>query len=99
MSSKSKKILGLEFDFVYRYRFAKNSNESLLNSFTIWRNWELGFFFKRCQIVGRKNFNKPKEWSMNHVYMYTFGINLLIWKMWFTVNNGGMTLELKIDKK
>jgi hypothetical protein len=87
-------IFKYEFTFVFRHRFEKEDEESLLNSFTMWREWELGFFYRRFQIVGRKNFHKPAEWKNNHVYEYMLGINLLICKAWFTVQKGGMTLNI-----
>jgi hypothetical protein len=98
MSVAHAKIFKLDFTFVYHYRYKKNNEDEFLDRHTTWRQWELGLFFKRNKIVGRKNFNKPKEWSNNLVYEYMLGVNLLIWKMWFTVHKGGMSLELK-DKK
>ena len=88
----------INFTFVFRHRFEKKDENSLLDSFTLWREWELGLWFRRFQIVGKRNFNKPKEWSKNMVHEYMFGINLLWCKAWFTVERGGMTLNLK-DKK
>jgi hypothetical protein len=99
MSSTKKSILGMEFVFVYRYRFQKKDEDRLLDAHTLWREWKLGFFFNRHKIVGKRNFNKPKEWTNNLVNMYTVGVDLLIWKMWVTINKGGMTLELKDKKK
>jgi len=83
----------LQFTFVFRHRYEKSERESGLSDI-MWWNWELGLFFKRYKIVGSKNFHKPNEWKNNLVYSYMFGINLLICKAWFTVNRGGMTLEV-----
>jgi len=87
----------LQITFVFRHRYEKEDENSLMNSFTIWREWELGFFYRRFQIVGKKNFHKPKEWGKNLVYEYMLGINLLICKFWFTFVRGGM--HIKIDEK
>lgn len=84
----------LNFTFVFRHRYEKGEN-ALLHKFTMWSEWQLGFFFRRMQIVGKKNFRKIKEWDKNLVHMYMFGVNLLWCKAWFTVDRGGMSLELK----
>lgn len=88
----------LQITFVFRHRFEKKKDENdIWDTLMTWREWELGFWFKRSQIVGRKNFHKPKEWKNNFVYSYMFGINLLWCKAWFTVCKGGM--HIKIDEK
>ena len=88
------KIGNLEFVFVWKYRYSKNPGE--LDRFTTWREWNLGFFFKQNKIVGQRNSNKLKEWDKNLLKQYMVGLNLLIWKVWFTVNKG-KTLKLNID--
>lgn len=96
MSVAKAKIGKLKFTFVYRYRYEKYDDETkkILHSHTMWREWRIGFFFKRNMIVGMKNFNKPNEWGNNLVPEYMVGIDLLIWKMWFTVHKGGMIINL-----
>lgn len=91
---KHTKIFGYNFTFVFRHRFEKEDDKSPLDNFTMWREWQLGFFFRRFQIVGRKNFHKPKEWNKNLVYEYMFGVDLLWCKAWFTVQKGGMSIEM-----
>jgi len=91
------KIFGLNFTFVFRHRFEKEDENSLWDRMVEWREWELGFWFRRFETVGKKNFKKPEEWKNNMVYMYMLGINLLWCKAWFTVEKGAMTLN--IDKK
>lgn len=93
------KIFGYNFIFVFRHRFEKEDENSLLDSFTLWREWELGFWFRRFQVVGKRNFHKPKEWGKNLVYEYMFGINLLWCKAWFTVQKGGMILNIENEQK
>ncbi len=87
-------IFGYQFTFVFRHRFEKKDENSLLDSFTMWREWELGFWFRRFQVVGKRNFHKPKEWNKNLVYEYMFGINLLWCKAWFTVQKGAMVMNI-----
>lgn len=84
----------INFTFVFRHRFEKPTENSLLDSFTLWREWELGVWFRRMETVGKKNFRKPSEWKNNHVHMYMIGINLLWCKAWFTVDRGGMSIKL-----
>jgi hypothetical protein len=90
------KIFGYDFTFVFRHRYEKNDESlKLIDRFSIWKDWKLGFFFRRYKVVGRKNFNKPKEWNNNLVYEYMIGIDLLICKTWFTVSKGAMDSEIK----
>ncbi|MFA5153936.1 MAG: hypothetical protein WC554_15400, partial [Clostridia bacterium] len=70
-----------------------DSDDHLLDQFTMWNKWELGFFYKRMSAVSRKNFSRIKEWNKNLVYMHMLGINLLWIKMWVTVDRGAMHLS------
>lgn len=88
------KLLGYDFTFVFRHRFEKEDDDTLMNKFTMWREWELGFWFRRFETVGRKNFSKPEEWKNNMVNKYMLGINLLWCKAWFTVDKGAMKLDI-----
>jgi len=65
--------------------------DSLWDSMYEWREWELGFWYKRYQVVGSRNFNKL-EWDENLVYEHMLGINLLWCKAWVTVQKGAMVL-------
>jgi hypothetical protein len=89
------KVGKLNFTFVFRHRFEKKRKENPLDDFTLWMEWELGFFFRRLQTVGKKNFHNPNEWKNNHVYMYMLGLNLLWCKAWFTVDRGSMNLGIE----
>jgi hypothetical protein len=89
------KIFGYDFTFVFRHRFEKEDDDSLMDKFTMWNEWELGFFYKRMSVVSRKRFQKIKEWDENLVYMYMLGINFLWFKAWFTVDKGAMRLGEK----
>ena len=89
------KILGLDFTFVFRYRFEKDEDDNLVDKFTMWKDWKLGLFFRRMKIVGKKKFNQPKEWHSALVRQYMLGIDLLVCKVWVTVHRGGMEIKLK----
>ncbi len=102
MAGKIKEIniLGYDFVFVFRHRYEKDDDgEKLLNSMTMFREWELGFFFKRMHVVGKKNFNRPKEWNNHLVNEYMLGINLLWFKAWFTVSKGSMNIKIDDNEK
>lgn len=84
-------IFGYNFTFVFRHRYEKKKDETdVWDTLITWQDWRLGFWFKRYQIVGKKDFNKPKEWKNNLVYEYMIGINLLWCKAWVTFSKGGM---------
>ena len=91
------KIFGLDFAFVFRHRYEKKGDDKLINKFTMWRDWRIGLFFKRNKVVGKRNFNQPKEWKNNLVREYVVGIDLLICKASFTVSKG--TMKINIDEK
>ena len=88
-------IKGIKITLVGKYRYSKNEDddESTYESLSTWRDWSLGFWFKKYKIVGSKNFKDPKKWNSNLVNQYMFGINLLIFKGWFTICRGGKTLN------
>ena len=86
------KIGKLEFTFVFRHKFEKDLDA--LDKITMWKEYKLGLWYKRYQIVGRKNFKDVSEWKNNHVYQYMVGINLIVCNAWFTVCKGGMSLKI-----
>jgi hypothetical protein len=84
------------FTFVFRHRFEKKNEDDIWDTVMEWREWELGFWYKSYEIVGKKDFHIPKKWDDNLVRERMFGINLLWCKAWFTVSKGGMNID--IDK-
>lgn len=96
---KEVKILGYDFVFVFRHRYEKDDENKLLDNHTMWREWELGFFFKRNKVVGKRNFSSPKKWHDNLVKEYMLGVNLLWCKAWFTVSKGSMNIKMNDDEK
>ena len=87
-------LFGYSLTFVFRHRYEKydDEGEEILDKYSIWREWELGFWYKRFQVVGSKNFHKVNEWDKNLVYEYMLGINLLWCKAWMTVQKDAMIL-------
>lgn len=89
------KIGNLTIRGVIRHRFEKgNSNENILDRYSLWREHRLGLWFKTYRVVGRKDFNNPTKWKNNMVNQYLFGIDLIIVKMWIDIDFGAMSLEI-----
>jgi len=81
------KIGELNIRCVVRHRFEKKREEDYVR-WNSWRDWRLGLWFKRSRAVGKKDFNKPAEWSANLVSIYTVGLDLLIAKVWIDIDRG-----------
>lgn len=79
-----------EILFVFRHRFEKAKTE-----FNEWRCWELGLWYRRYKVVGKKNFRKPDDWHKYLVNQHIIGINLLICKAWISICQGGMNIPEK----
>ena len=56
---------------------------------------ELGMWFKKSKIVGKRNFKTPAKW--NYVNSYMLGINLLLCKTWIEIDVGGMHMDIELD--
>jgi hypothetical protein len=84
-------IKGLEFVFVGKYRYDKDIDD--LERISTWKDWKLGFWFRKFEVVGSKNFQHPKEWRNNMVNQYMIGCELLLFQGWITICKGGMNLE------
>jgi len=96
---KEFKIFDYDILFVFRHRYEKDDDgEKLINTFTMWREWRLGFFFKKNKAVGKKNFKNPKKWKNNLVNHIMIGIDLLWCKTWVTISKGTIKLEIKDEK-
>ncbi len=92
---KEVKIPEMDDDGQFVEPLTEEQLEELFDSMYEWREWELGFWYKRYQVVGSKNFHKVNEWDNNLVYEYMLGINLLWVKAWVTVQKGAMVLDNK----
>ena len=89
------RIFGYNFTFVLRHRYEKKKDENdIWEKLMEWREWELGFWFRRFRVVGSRNFHKPEQWKNNLVYEYMFGVNFLWGKAWFTVQKGAMVINI-----
>jgi len=89
---KEVKMPEMDDDGQFTEELTEEQLEELFDSTYEWREWELGFWYKRYQVVGSRNFHKPKEWNNNLVYEHMLGINLLWCKAWMTIQKGAMIL-------
>lgn len=83
---KNLKITDINFVFVFRHKWDNKDKKRYNQAFSEYR---LGFLFKKDLIVGKKDFNNPKEWGKNLVNNYVFGIELIICKIYIKFNKGG----------
>lgn len=88
---KEVKLPEMDDDGHFSEELTDEQVDSLWDSMYEWREWALGFWYKRYQVVGRKDFSKL-EWDKNLVYEHMLGINLLWAKAWVTVQKGAMIL-------
>ena len=87
------KIGKLNISFVFRHRFEKP--DDIFENFrhnTEFREWELGFWFRKRKMLGVKGFTKPNHHLVNS---YIVGINLLICKAWVEWNINGLEIDEK----
>jgi hypothetical protein len=98
MAIKHLKIFKYNFTFVFRNRFEKKEDFYLSDDF-MWREWELGFWYKHNKAIGEKDFHEISDWKDNMVNVHMFGINLLIFKAWFTIDKGAMNMEIEDYEK
>ena len=83
----------LHINYSFKYRYTKIKEDGNAYEFERkWRDWKIGIWFRKNLIVGRKDFNMPKNWAKNMVNSYTFGMDLLIIKMWVGFSYNGKQL-------
>ena len=87
--TKRFKIGELNLSFTIKFRPKKRKWSD-----TTFNRWELGVWFKKGVMVGKKQFTTPEEWKNNHVNDYMFGVNLLVLAFWVSWDIGGMHLEM-----
>ena len=73
--------------FAFRHKW---DNDDGLKYNSEFKDYRVGFWFRKNRIVGSKNFNRPKEWKSNLVNDYTIGVDLAVCKMWVSFNRGAM---------
>jgi hypothetical protein len=88
------KIVNVNFMFVFRHKFEKETEDNLIDKM-LWRDYRLGFWYKRSKMVGEKDFKNPLKWGINLVNSYMFGIDLIWCKMWVEIDKGGMIIKEK----
>ena len=88
----------LKITFVWKYRYAKKTKESLLDDHVTWNSWKIGLWFKKHRAVGSKDFKTPKKWKNNLVNSYMLGFDFLIFQGWVNWSKGAMELEIKDEK-
>ncbi len=84
---KKIKIGKCNIEIVLRHRFEKQ--EFLNRDFERWR---IGLWFKKREILGKNNFNKPSKWGENLVNSYMFGLDFLLFKTFISIDYNGMHL-------
>jgi hypothetical protein len=91
---KSFKISSCNINTVFRHRWDSKDKNERLENMTMWREYALGFWYKRSKIIGCTNFNNHKKWKSVNLYM--FGFNGIVFKTWFTLDfNGKHFKEIK----
>jgi hypothetical protein len=88
---KTLKILKINLSFVFRHKWDKKSKERMDMTF---RDYRIGFWFRKRQIVGSNNFKNVNKWSSNLVNSYTVGADLFIAKFWISFDFNGMHLNV-----
>ena len=92
MAHRTIKIKGITLTGVFRHRYEKRTDSERIFHAVDWRRWELGFWVRRNQMVGKKDFSDPKEWKNNMVYSYMVGIEFLWFRAWIAFDKNGMHL-------
>jgi len=88
---KKFKIKEINISLVAKYKF--NKEERKPENKVQWRKWNLGLWFKRSKIVSNKDVKNIKNWNKNLVYNYMLGVDLLIFKIWLSINKNGLELK------
>jgi hypothetical protein len=85
------KIGKLNVIFVFRHRWEKGGDPYKdFKTATMFREWELGLWFKKNKMIGIKGFTKPNTHLVN---TYMLGINLLVCKAWVDWDINGLHIE------
>jgi len=82
---KQIKIGNLNLNFVFRHKWDEKSKKS----FTDFKNYEIGLWYRKSKMISTKNFQDPKKWGDNVVGNHTIGINLLVCKSWVAIDYNG----------
>ena len=84
------KIRNLNLILVFRHKWERHGDALKdFKQYSMFRKWELGFWFEKTRMLGVKGFMKPNH---HMVGMYILGINLLICKAWVEWDINGLHL-------
>ena len=87
-------IIGkIDLSFTFRHKWDSMSKSNPISSG--FKKYELGIWFRCNKVVGKTNFRDPNKWGENTVNQFTFGVRLLVCKIWFTVDRDAMRFETK----
>ena len=90
------KIGKLNVMFIFRHKWEKRDNTHKdYQTISMYREWELGIWFRPSKMLGVKGFTNSKHHLVN---MYMLGINLLVCKAWIAWDINGLHFseDLKI---
>jgi hypothetical protein len=79
------KIGKLNINIIFRHKWDEKSKES----FTDFRNYEIGLWYRKSKMVSTIDFQDPKKWGHRVVGNHMIGINLLVCKSWITIDYNG----------
>ena len=84
-------ILGFNLCFVFRHKWDEKAKESFYDY--DFKDYKLGVWYKISKVVGKKHFKDPNKWGDNLIVSHMLGLNLLVIKMWMTIDRGSMILK------
>ena len=90
--SKTIRILGANITFVFRHKWDAEKSPSFYSY--MFRTYNLGIWFKKFKAVGKKDFKRTTEWPNNLVPVYMVGVDLIVIKMWITLDFGAMEIGI-----
>jgi hypothetical protein len=77
------KILGFNLEFCFRYKNDKLDKNKLISEF---KTYNIGFWFRKERIVDMRYKQKGKKFGELMINHYMFGCDLLLCKLWFTID-------------
>jgi len=78
----------LNLTFVFRHRWEKEQR------FRSFNTNELGLFWRKDMVVGRRKKGKAMFDSDNLVPSYLFGINLIVCKFWLNLDINSLNIKI-----
>ncbi len=84
---KKFKIGDIKIDLIFKHKWG---NKNSLRNRMDFKDYSLGIWFRLDKLVGRKNANQVKNWEKNLVNEYTFGVNLILCKLYICFSKGAL---------